>query len=102
MQYTPTWPPSRSTPMAPGSDRSLRDPSKTTTMSRENRTRSACRSASAWRRAVMMACNSAIRAATVSASVPISAAQFCPSAGRQWGSHRAQAHAACPVESVRI
>jgi len=50
----------------------------------------------------MMVCNSAIRAATVSASVPTSAAQFCPSAGWQCGSHRVHAHAACPLESVRM
>ena len=88
--------------MAPGRDRSLRDPSKTTTMSRPNLARPACRLARALCcRAAMMACSSAIRAATVSASLPISAAQFCPSAGRQCGSHRAHSQAAWPLASVR-
>jgi hypothetical protein len=89
-------------PMAPGRDRSLRDPSKTTTMSCPNLAWPAPCSRSALRLAVMMACSSAILAATVSALLPIKAVQFCPSAGRQCGSHRAHAHASCPVESVRM
>ena len=83
--------------MAPGSERSLRDPSKTTTMSRREPALLDMRSRSAFCRAVMMACSSAIRAATVSASLPISATQFCPSAGRQCGSHRAHSHAGLPA-----
>jgi hypothetical protein len=79
MLYTPAAGPSRKIPIAPGRDRSLWDPSKTTTMSRGNRIRPACRPASASRRAAMIAASSAIRAATVSASVPNSTAQFCPS-----------------------
>ena len=47
-----------------------------------------------------MACSSAIRAATVSASLPISAVQFCPSAGRQWGSQRTHCQAARPSAPV--
>ena len=98
MLYTPTSGPSRRMPTTPGRDRSLREPSKTTTMSGPNRPWPCSRIA--WCRALTIAPSSAIRAATVSASLPISAAQFCPSAGRQWGSHRAQSQEACPLASV--
>ncbi len=97
--YTPTCGPSRRICTAPGSMRSFRDPSKTTTMSCRNETWSIPESRWARCRPAMMACSSAIRAATVSASFPIRATER-PSPGRQCGSHLTHSQADRPEESV--
>ncbi len=86
--------------MAPGSDRSLRDPSKTTMMSGRNRASCGPAPLAACCRALMMASSSAILVATDSASLPISTAQSCPASGRQCGSQRAHSQLALPEESV--
>ena len=102
MAYTPTCGPSRSIWMTPGSDRSFRDPSNTTMMSgRELHRPGGRRSQRPAACSLMMASSSAIRAATDSASLPISDDRSpVPGLAGSAAASGPTPSSACPQESV--